>query len=222
MVGPNRTGGANQVTDGALASTADGSAFYDFDVTTLASQGFSVSFTFSRFHPFNPTTGNGFLTVGLGVNTATAIAGSAFTTTNADFALLFQQAAGPNVGNTQFFQDGVFLPGTAATGPLDYGTPTTPHFVLLTFIPASPGAYGATDSISGSVSIDGGSAYNFSVLGGANFGALSFSSSVLVHRSYDNLVVSTIPEPTSALLLATGAVFAFSRSRKRRGCEAMS
>ncbi len=200
VVGPSRGGGANQVTNGNLASTIEGGAFYKFDATTFAPNGFSVEFDFNRFHPFNPGTGNGYSAVGIGVDlskTAADIGGGAFTTNNADFALLFQQAAGGNTGNTQFFQDGAFLPGTGATGPVDYGNPTVGHNVLLKLIPAVAGQYGAADTINGSVSIDGGTPFNFSVLGGTDFGTLSFSSNGFVHRSWDNVIVRAIPEPMS-------------------------
>jgi len=206
IVGPTRGGGANQVTDGNLASTIEGGAHYDFDVTSSAPNGFKVAFDFSRFHPFNPGNGNGFLAIGLGADTGAAVGGGGFATNNSDLALVFQQSVGANTGNMQVLQDNAFLPGTANEGPLDYGDPTVAHSVVLTLIPAVAGAYGDADVVNGSVSVDGGTAYNFSVLGGTDFGNLALSSNGFVHRSYDNLVVTAVPEPASLALLGLGGL----------------
>lgn len=204
IVGPSRGGGANQATDGALASTIEGGAHYDFDVTTLAPLGFMVEVDFNRFHPFNPGSGNGFSGIGLGADTGAAVGGGGFVPNNSDLALIFQQGVGANVGNMQILEDNVFLPGTGSEGPVDYGDPTVGHSVKLTLIPAVPGAYGDADTINGSLSIDGGTPYNFSVLGGSNFGSLALSSNGFVHRSWDNVVVTAIPEPTSVALACFG------------------
>jgi len=216
LVGPARGGGANQVTNGSLASTIEGGAHYVFDVTSVAPNGFKVEFDFNRFHPINPGNGNGFLAIGLGADTGAVIGGGGFVPNNSDLTLLFQQAAGPNSGNMQILEDNVFAGGTAANGdgPVDYGDPTVGHSVQLTLVPASSGAYGSGDTINGSVSIDGGTAYNFSVLGGTEFGNLAFSSNGFVHRSYDNLVVTAIPEP-STLVLAGLAMLAGVGRRRR-------
>jgi hypothetical protein len=213
IVGPSRGGGANQATDGSLASTVEGGAHYDFDITTLAPAGFVVEFDFNRFHPFNPGTGNGFLAVGLGADSGAAVGGGGFVPNNSDLTILFQQGVGANTGNTQILQDNVFLPGTASEGPVDFGDPTVGHSVRLAMVPAVAGQYGDADVINGSLSIDGGPAYTFSVLGGADFGNLAFSSNGFVHRSYDNLVVRAIPEPTSAVL---AAMVALAGCRRRR------
>ena len=165
IVGPSRGGGANQVTDGNLASTIERGAQYDLDVTTVAPLGFRVEFDFNRFHPFNPGTGNGFVAVGLGADSSAVIGGGAFATNNSDLALVFQQGVGGTHSNMQILQDNVFLPGTGSEGPVDYGDPTVGHSVDLTLVPAVAGAYGDADTINGSLSIDGGTAYNFSVLG---------------------------------------------------------
>ncbi|MEZ6194024.1 MAG: hypothetical protein R3C45_22485, partial [Phycisphaerales bacterium] len=178
LVGPSRGGGANQVTDGSLASTIEGGAHYLFDATTVAPNGFQVEFDFTRFHPFNPGSGNGFLAVGLGADTGAVIGGGGFVPNNSDLTLLFQQAVAPNAGNMQILEDNVFAGGTSGTGlgPVDYGDPTIWHSVKLVLIPAVAGAYGSADTINASVSIDGGTPYNFSVLGGTEFGNLGFSS----------------------------------------------
>lgn len=199
ITGPNRGGGANQVTDGDLASTVEGAAQYLFDITTMAPSGFTVEFEFNRFSPFNPPdpfgTNNGFLSVGLGADTGAVLGGGQFNVNNADVTLLFQQAVGDNQGNTQIFQDNMLLlPAMEGdTGPIDYGDPLTGHAVELTFVPAVNGQYGDADTVNGSVIIDGGSPFEFSVLGGTEFGNLSFNSNGFVHRTYDNLVVTALP-----------------------------
>ena len=224
IVGPSRTGGANQSTNGSKAVTYNGAAFLNIDAAALAPNGFSVAFDFMRFANSTPTTDSpGAVALGLGASagtTAANLASGAFaTSTNTDFAVLFQQAAAPNAGNTQFFQDGAFLPGTTATGPLDYGDPLVQHSVLLTMTPVTPGAYGDADTINGSIRVDGGAAYNFTVLGGADFGTIAFSSTQNAFRGYDNLVVSSlgggvIPEPATLAAVA-GAGLALVRRRRR-------
>lgn len=218
IVGPDRGGGANGATDGSVASTIEGLARTTYDAVADAPNGFSVAFDFNRFHPLNPGTGNGFLSVALGFDPTANPFGSAANTGNSQFALLFQQAAGGNTGNTQIFEDGAFTAGTSAggVGPIDYGDPTATHSVLMTFIPAVPGAYGDSDTINASVSIDGSTPYAFSVLGGANFGTVSFSSNGFVHRMYDNVVISSVPEPTTVLLSSLAALaFVCVRCRRR-------
>lgn len=202
IVGPGRGGGANQATDGSLASTIEGGAHYDFDVTSVAPNGFIVEFDFNRFHPFNPGSGNGFVGFGLGADSGAVVGGGGFVANNSDLTLIFQQGVGANVGNMQILEDNVFAGGTdgSGLGPVDYGDPTAWHSVKLTVVPAVAGAYGDADTINASVSVDGSAPYSFSVLGGTDFGNLGFSSNGFVHRAYDNLVVSAIPEPTSLLL----------------------
>ena len=197
LVGPSRGGGANQVTDGERASTVEGGAHMVFDVTTVAPNGFTVEFNFHRFHP--PTSvpsGNGFVAFGLGADTGAGLGGGLFATNNSDVAMLFQQSANGNLGNPQFFVDGALVDD----GPFDYGDPDLPHDVTVSITPDVPGAYGDADTISGWVSVDGGPRYHFNVPGGAEFGNLAVSSNGFVHRSYDNLVVTAIPEPTSVVL----------------------
>lgn len=201
FVGPqNRTGGANQTTDGSVATLIAGGAMFDFDVATVAPGGFSVAFDFNRFHPINPGTGNGFIAMGLGrtVPEDPNTYGNFAALNGADFALLFQQGVEGNVGNTQFFQDSTsaateFLPGTGATGPLDYGDPTATHSVVLTMTPAVAGAYGDADVINFTLEVDGSASFSSSVLGGDDFGRLAFSANPAVHRFIDNLVVTALP-----------------------------
>ena len=222
VVGPlNRTGGANQTTDGNVGTLISGGAMFDFDFSTVAPLGFSVAFDFNRFHPVNPGPGNGFIAVGFGrtVPTDPNTYGAFGAIANSDFSMLFQQGVGANVGNTQFFQDDTgtltsFLPGTGSTGPLDYGDPNATHSVLITLTPQIPGAYGDTDVINFRVVVDNGPSFNSTVLGGADFGRLAFSANPLVHRTIDNLVVTAIPEPASLGLLAIGGLLGL---RRRRG-----
>ncbi len=215
LVGPSRGGGANQATDGNLASTIEGGAHYVFDVTAVAPNGFTVEVDFNRFHPFNPGTGNGFSAIGLGADTGAVAGGGGFVPNNSDLALIFQQGVGANTGNMQILEDNVFLPGTGNEGPLDYGDPTVGHAVKLTLIPVVPGAYGDADTINGSVSVDGGTPFNFSVLGGTEFGNLALSSNGFVHRAWDNLVVTAIPEPTTIALAGLCVIAAVARRRGR-------
>ena len=216
IVGPSRGGGANQVTDGDLASSIEGGAHYDFDVTTLAPNGFSVELDFNRFHPFNPGNGNGFIGIGLGADSGAVVGGGGFVPNNSDLSLIFQQGVGANSGNMQILEDNVFLAGTGSEGPVDYGDPTIEHSLKLTLIPAVPGQYGDADTINGSLRVDGGTPYTFSVLGGTDFGNLALSSNGFVHRSYDNLIVTAIPEPTAIALIGLGCVAILS-NRKRYG-----
>ena len=201
FVGPGgRSGGANQVTDGSVATMIAGGGMFDFDVATVAPGGFTVAFEFNRFHPINPGTGNGFIAMGLGrtVPDDATTYGPQGALNGSDFAILFQQGVDANVGNTQIFQDddgtgSSFLPGTAATGPLDYGDPTATHAVLLTMTPAVAGAYGDSDVINFTLEVDGSASFSSSVLGGDDFGRLAFSANPFVHRYIDNLVVTALP-----------------------------
>ena len=152
LVGPNRPGGCNQVTDGSFGVMCNGAALYPVDVTGLAPSGFKVEFDFNRFHPINPQPGNGFITVGFGGDPNHPIfsldpnesAGTSglFNINNADFSLLFQQSVGSNVGNTQVHQDGVLTDHNTngQTGLLDYGDPNVGHSGEMTLVPQVNGA----------------------------------------------------------------------------------
>lgn len=198
-VGPTRGGGANQVTDGELASTIEGSARFPVDVTTMAPNGFVVELDFNRFHPFNEPdpfgTNNGFVSIGFGTNSDSVQGGGQFNINNADLSILFQQPVGSNQGNTQIHEDSVLIDPLVDGDPgtIDYGDPLVGHSVEITLVPQVAGQFGDSDTINLSVAVDGGTAHNFSVLGGSEFGVLSLASNGFVHRSWDNLVVTALP-----------------------------
>lgn len=199
VTGPSRGGGANQVTDGSVGSTIEGSARYPVDVTSMAPNGFTIEVDFNRFHPFNepdPFGENpGFVSIGLGTNSDSGQGGGQFNVNNADLSILFQQSIGSNTGNTQIHEDAVLIDPVMAGDPgsIDYGDPLVGHSIALTLVPAAAGQYGDADTINVSLSIDGGAENNFSVLGGSEFGVLSLASNGFVHRQWDNLVVTALP-----------------------------
>lgn len=207
--GPSRAGGGrNSVTDGDLAILHGTTGFYDYDVTTVAPNGFQVALDFSRF-VVTPDPGpgaGGYIAFGLGVDSGTAL-GDFTAIGAADWAILFQQANSGNAANAEAFSDNVLQ------GNFDYFQPDTPHTLLLTVTPDTPGAYGETDSINIDVLIDGALSQSFTTTGGANFGSFAASANNFDTRFIDNLVVSAIPEPGSALLL--GAAIAGSLVRRR-------
>ncbi len=199
VVGPTRGGGANQVTDGELASTIEGSAVYPVDITSMAPNGFTVELDFNRFHPFNEPdpfgTNGGFVSIGFGTNSDSTQGGGLFTVNNADLSILFQQSVGSNQGNTQIHEDSALIDPLmdGDPGSIDYGDPLIGHSVELTLVPQTPGQYGDSDTIDVTLTIDGGTANDFSVLGGSEFGVLSLASNGFVHRSWDNVVVTALP-----------------------------
>lgn len=219
-VGPTRTGdlsnpdsgSANSVTDGSVGSTIEGSARFDFDITTMAPSGFTVEFDFNRFHephssadPFAP--GPGFVSVGFGTEDDDVQGGGAFNVNNADLSILFQQDIDGNdppnqVGNIQIHEDSVFVHGVAivneveedpsGNGRISYGDPVLNHSVKVQIIPAVNGAYGDTDALDVELTVDNVLLYSFSTVGGIDFGTLSLASNGFVHREYDNLVVTAL------------------------------
>ena len=219
LVGPERPGGANQVTDGERASTIEGSARYPVDITSMAPAGFQVDFDFSRFHPDNPPDpflpGNGFVTIGFGTEDDDGQGGGAFNVNNADLTILFQQDADPDddgsidMGNFQVLEDSILTHGIAVTrnqageitdiqdpsgnGEILYGDPVLSHSASIVLVPAVVGAYGDSDEIDVSVAVDGSEIFTFTTTGGAGFGHVSLASNGFVHRDYDNLVVTALP-----------------------------
>lgn len=194
--GPSRAGGGrNAVTDGALGLSHGTSSIYDFDVTGLAPNGFSVALDFARYvNVPDPGPGpGGYIAFGLGVdsgavpNDFTAIGAS-------DWSILFQQMASGNTGNAAVRTDN----GTATE--FDYGNPDVPHTLLLTVTPDNPGAYGDTDGITVDVLVDGSVAQSCITTGGADFGTFTVSANNFEARFIDNLVVRSVPEPTTIAL----------------------
>jgi len=212
IAGPSRAGGErNAVTNGSQGVSHGTSSFYDFDVSTIAPDGFTVALDFSRFvtTPTPGPGGGGFLAFGFGVDSGTPL--NEFTATNlGDFAVLFQQAANGNAANATAFEDGNNL------GNFDYLSPDTPHSLLLSVNPAVSGAYGAGDIVNINVLVDGSISSDYAVAGGVDFGTFIVSANNFDTRYIDNLVVAanTIPEPSSALLGLLGAIgLCFKRRR---------
>ncbi len=198
VAGPSRAGGGrNAVTDGALGLNHGTTSFFDFDVTNLAPHGFTVALDFRRYptDPTNPPGPNGYIAFGLGVDAGTAITNDFHAIGNSDFAVSFQQANAGNAANAEVFEDNVL------DDVFDYLTPDAAHSLFLTVIPAVSGAYGAADSVSINVLVDGSISNNYTVLGGANFGSFAVSANNFEARYIDNLIVTAIPEPASVGLL---------------------
>lgn len=201
QAGPSRAGGGrNAVTDGDLGVSHGTTSFYDFDAAALSPQGFRVDLDFGRFvsPPANP--GGGYIAFGFGVDAGT-VAGDLndFTALGAsDFSLLLQQANAGNAANAEAFEDNVSL------GNFDYLDPVSPHRLTVVAKPQVTGAYGDADLIDVRVRIDGSIVQDFTTLGGSNFGSFAVSANNFDTRFVDNLVVSSIPEPATGLLVLTG------------------
>lgn len=209
--GPSRAGGGrNAVTDGDLGISHGTTSFYDLDAAAASPNGFRVSLDFSRFVDPPVPAGGGYIAFGFGVDAGTTSAAlNDFTAIGAsDFAILFQQANNGNAANANVFED------NTSFANFDYLDPIGAHTLELAFTPAVAGAYGDADSVNVDVLVDGAIAQNFTTLGGSNFGSFAVSANNFDTRYVDNLVVSSIPEPASMLLVLLGVVGA-AGSRRR-------
>ncbi|MEM9585978.1 MAG: PEP-CTERM sorting domain-containing protein [Planctomycetota bacterium] len=211
IAGPSRpTGGRNAVTDGNLGISHGTSAIFDFDVTSVAPNGFSIALDFGRFvTPPDPSPGaGGYIAFGLGVDSGTAP--TDFTALGSgDFSLLFQQANNGNAANAEAWEDG------ASVSAFDYLTPDVPHTLLLTVIPEVAGQYGDTDAIGINVLVDGTLSQDFNVTGGADFGTFTVSANQFDTRFIDNLIVTAVPEPGTLAALSALSVAGLIRRRRR-------
>lgn len=196
VAGPSRGGGGrNAVTNGSQGVSHGTSSLFEFDAAAAAPNGFQVDLDFGRFvDPPSPGPGGGgYLAFGLGVDAGTVP--NDFTAIGAsDWSVLFQQAANGNAANAEVYEDNVGI------GSFDYLTPDAPHTLGLTVTPAVAGAYGATDTVNIDILVDGTISQSYSVLGGADFGTFAVSANNFDTRFVDNLVVTAIPEPATALL----------------------
>ncbi len=210
IAGPSRDGGGrNAVTNGSQGINHGTSAFFNYDAAANSPGGFTVSLNFARFVnlPDPGPGGGGYIAFGFGVSAAAPI--NDFTAIGAaDWSILFQQANNGNAANSSVFQD------NSDIGNFDYLDPDGAHSLQLTFMPDVPGAYGDADTINVNVSVDGVISQNYSVLGGDNFGSFTVSANNFDTRYIDNLVVSSIPEPSSALLLVSGLGACLLRRRR--------
>ncbi|MEM8783808.1 MAG: PEP-CTERM sorting domain-containing protein, partial [Planctomycetota bacterium] len=200
--GPSRAGGGrNAVTNGSQGVAFGTTSVYEFDVTTVAPDGFQVAFDFSRFvtAPDPGPGGGGYIAFGLGVDIGSPL--NDFTAIGAsDWSVLFQQANNGNAANASAFEDNTSISN------FDYLTPDVPHTLEITAIPAISGAYGETDTVNISVVVDGTITQNYSVLGGVDFGTFAVSANNFDTRFIDDLVVTAVPEPATAALLGLGAL----------------
>ena len=188
------TGGAQFTTNGSRAHVFEGAVNTTVNAAALAPDGFSVAFDFSRIDTAltaDPT--NGFVAVGTGYDQAISEFSPFETTGNSQFAVLFQQSANGNVANGNVFIDGT------ATANFDYLDPLAQHSVLITFTPAVSGSYGANESITATIVVDGVMLYNDTITGGGDFGDLSFATNLFTAAYIENLVVSSLS--TSTVLL---------------------
>ena len=221
---PSRSGGANQVTGtppsnagaGSVASLLNGGAILDLgSAIEDSSEGFSVGFTFDRnTDPATPATNGGFLAFGLApADTTPSAIGGAYAVAQTTFGLLFQQANNGNAANATVLED------NANGVNFDYGDPSAPADVLVTFTPATIGDYEGT--VNFDVAVNGSSLQTGSFdATGDNLNVLAFSSNNFDQRYFDNLVVTrlqanAIPEPTSLAALAALGLAGVVRRRRR-------
>ncbi|KAA1257911.1 hypothetical protein LF1_04010 [Rubripirellula obstinata] len=204
------TGGAQFTTNGTRAHLFSGAAHTTFNAATSAPAGFTVAFDFSRIDTgVVAAPSNGLLAVGTGYDETVNEFSPFEVSGNSQFAVLFQQANNGNAANGEIFVDGT------SQGTFDYLDPVAEHSVLLSFIPTTAGAYGATDDIAASVTVNGASVFSGTVQGGADFGDLGFATNLFTAPYIDNLVVTAVPEPGSAIALASLASVGLLR-RKRK------
>jgi|GEM_PF-2530526 len=226
VTGPTRAGGGrNAVTDGDLGISHGTTSLFTYDITSdaLAADGFTIGLDFNRFlvAPDPGPGGGGYITFGLGVDSGLDASGlNDFIAVGAsDFAVLFQQATNASTGTAG--NANVILDGQSGTadliGRFDYGDPDVEHSLLLTVVPQNSGAYGDSDTIDISVSVDGSVLGNYAVTGGDDFGTFAISANNNAARYIDNLVVTgtaAIPEPSSLALLGLGGLALIGRRRR--------
>ena len=214
----SRGGGAQQTTDGSVAQLIGGAAQIELDLGPLAPVGYTVAFDFQRV-----TDGNGFITLGIGLDDTDQIEnmggfnGNTFLFTNpangVDAAVLVKQN-----GDVELW-DGAAAPAQTLGG--FYSDPSEVHSALVTV--NAPNGYSAGAGGTLRLSIDGGpTAAQAITFDGTSSGYLSFYSNlaggggVVRYGAIDNLVVSAIPEPSS---LALGGLALASFVAWRRRCR---
>ena len=208
--GQGRAGGANQTTDGTSAQIIAGAAQIEFDFATVAPTGFEVEFDFTRVANADATTPNpvGFLALAIGVDDTDQIEnqegfnGNTFVFTNpdngADAAVLIRQNNNDaNTGSVEFFSAGV---QDLVAEPFYNNPHDTMHSAKITV--DAPNGYGAGESGTLSLSIDGGTGFsNPFTFDGVSSGYLSLYSNLAGtaesprFAQLDNLVVTAFGDP---------------------------
>ncbi len=203
-------GGRQAVTDGDLGLSHGTSSFYDFDAAAVSPNGFIIDLDFGRFTapPATPPGPNGYIAFGLGVDAGTAITNDFHAIGASDWSILFQQPANGNAGNANVKTD-----NTGGGVNFNYGDPGAGHTLQLKVTPDVVGSYGDLDGITIDVLIDGTISQSFPTTGGANFGSFTVSANNFEPRFIDNLVVSSIPEPTTLAMAGLALVAGLARRR---------
>lgn len=205
----SRGGGAQQTTNGSVAQLYAGAAQMELNLGPLAPLGYTVAFDFTR------TAGNGFVTLGIGLNDTNQIEntggfnGNAFLFTNpangADGAVLFKQNGDLELWN------GAAAPGSAVPG--FYAMPEATNSALITV--SAPNGYGAGQTGTLTAQIGAATASVGLTFDGISSGYLSFYSNQL-GATIDNLVVAAIPEPATIALSSLGGLAMVAVRRRRR------